>query len=133
MRDPGSQDRSTLEVEYNFSLVPHSTIKCPFTVRPTGGREKAGGREVVGRTLRAGRLLAEEAQENRIVGPRLEVLEHVAESSAHDLAAVGSHPVLGAEREPGALDRHQVGAGAIERDLLVVLGSSGCFCLLSDL
>jgi len=39
-------------------------------------------------------LLLQASEEDGVLGPGLEVLEHVAERRSHDPASVGGHPVL---------------------------------------
>ena len=64
----------------------------------------------------------EPAEEQGVVSAGLEVLEHVAQGGPHYAAPICRYAVLGAQSQPRLLEGEQVIAGAIEGDLLFVLG-----------
>src|SRR5680860_1201108 len=67
--------------------------------------------------------VAQGSEQDRVLAPRLVVLQHVGQCRSDDAAPVAADAVLRAQAEPGPLQGHEILARAVEGDLLVVLGS----------
>jgi hypothetical protein len=65
-------------------------------------------------------VLAQPPDEDRVLAVHLEVGQQDGDRLPDDPAAVGGHPVLPAQRQPGGLQGEQLVGGAVDGDLLLV-------------
>lgn len=67
-------------------------------------------------------LVVEVAEQDGVLSPGVKVLEDVGQGRSHDTAAIRGDSVLRAELQARLLEGHEIVAGTVEGDLLLVLG-----------